>query len=250
MLVPSRKRVRKRTFALVKRPSLSETTMNWAPRKRVRKSVPMCCVCERSSAASISSRMYIGAGLNCSSAMISESAISDRWPPLSSVRLCFHTLPSCTLISSPSIRSCPSGGCNLAKFPGSSSAKIPPKSLRNGILSSVFRGWGRQCACVPVDLLPRCLQGVALVPVQLLDGLLDFFLVLQYCAQHLFQARFALLDAEPMSMCYATPCGNPERVARTYRSCSSPLGSPFSSYPAAVPPDPEFCPSAEQYRAC
>jgi hypothetical protein len=76
-LVPSRKRVRKRTFALVKRPSLSETTMNCAPRKRVRKSVPMCCVCDRSSAASISSRMYIGAGLNCSSAMINDSAMSD-----------------------------------------------------------------------------------------------------------------------------------------------------------------------------
>jgi hypothetical protein len=51
--------------------------MNWAPRKRVRKSVPICCVCDKSSAASISSRMYIGAGLNCSNAMINESAISD-----------------------------------------------------------------------------------------------------------------------------------------------------------------------------
>jgi hypothetical protein len=68
----------------VKRPSLSETTMNCAPRNRVRKSVPMCCVCERSSAASISSRMYIGAGLNCSSAMISESAMSDLFV----VRMC------------------------------------------------------------------------------------------------------------------------------------------------------------------
>jgi hypothetical protein len=50
-------------------------------------------------------------------------------------------------------------------------------------------------ACVPVDLLPRRREGVALVPVQLLDSLLNFFLVLQYRAQHLFQARLAFLDA-------------------------------------------------------
>jgi hypothetical protein len=37
----------------------------------------MCCVCERSSAASISSRIYIGAGLNWRRAMIRERAISD-----------------------------------------------------------------------------------------------------------------------------------------------------------------------------
>ena len=53
MDVPSRKRVRNRTFAFVKRPSWSETTMNCEPLKRVRKSWPICCVCERSSAASI-----------------------------------------------------------------------------------------------------------------------------------------------------------------------------------------------------
>ena len=66
MLVPSRNRVRKRTFALVKRPSLSETTMNCVPRKRVQKRVLMCCVWDRSSVASILSSMYIGTGLNCS----------------------------------------------------------------------------------------------------------------------------------------------------------------------------------------
>ena len=75
--VPSRKRARKRTLALVNRPSLSETTMNCDPLNRVRKSCPMCCVCERSKAASISSRIYMGAGLNCRSAMIRESAIRD-----------------------------------------------------------------------------------------------------------------------------------------------------------------------------
>lgn len=52
-----------------------------------------------------------------------------RWPPLSSVKLCFQTLPSWTLISRPSIKSWLSGGCNFAKFPGRSSAKMPPKSL-------------------------------------------------------------------------------------------------------------------------
>ena len=47
------------------------------PLNRVRNSCPMCCVCCRSRAASISSRMYIGAGLNCSNAIIRDSAISD-----------------------------------------------------------------------------------------------------------------------------------------------------------------------------
>ena len=37
----------------------------------------------------------------------------------------------------------------------------------------------------PVHLLPRRLQCVPLVPVQLLDRLLDFLLVLQKGAQHL-----------------------------------------------------------------
>ena len=56
---------RKCTFAFVNSPSFSEIT----PRKGVRKSVPMCCVRERSSAATISSGMYIGAGLNCPAAV-------------------------------------------------------------------------------------------------------------------------------------------------------------------------------------
>jgi hypothetical protein len=75
--VPSRNRARNSTFAFVNKPSLRETTMNWEPLKRVRKSWPMCCVCERSRAASISSRMYIGAGLNWRRAMMRESAIRD-----------------------------------------------------------------------------------------------------------------------------------------------------------------------------
>ena len=58
-----------------------------------------------------------------------EGEVANRWPLLS-VRLCFLTLPSCTLILRPSIKSWPPGGCSFAKFPGRSSAKIPPKSLR------------------------------------------------------------------------------------------------------------------------
>ena len=46
----------------VREQSFSEMTTNCAPRNRVRKSVLMCCMCERSSAASISYRMYISAG--------------------------------------------------------------------------------------------------------------------------------------------------------------------------------------------
>lgn len=37
----------------------------------------MCWVCDKSSAASISSRIYIGAGLNCKRDMIKERAMSD-----------------------------------------------------------------------------------------------------------------------------------------------------------------------------
>jgi len=58
-----------------------------------------------------------------------------RCPPLSSVRLCFHTVPSRTFTSRPCMRSWPSGGCSLAKFPGNSSAKIPPKSLWSRAIS-------------------------------------------------------------------------------------------------------------------
>lgn len=107
MDVPSRNRVRNNTFALVKRPSLSETTMNCEPLNLVRKSCPMCCVCERSRAASISSRMYIGAGLNWSKDMMRESAMSELWnrvndenawystshKPLSATEFCETLLP-------------------------------------------------------------------------------------------------------------------------------------------------------------
>jgi hypothetical protein len=59
---------------------------------------PMFCVCDRSRAASTSSKMYNGAGLNSSIAKMSERAARERCPPLSSVKLSFHTPPSETLI--------------------------------------------------------------------------------------------------------------------------------------------------------
>ena len=51
--------------------------MNWLPLKRVLIRRPMFWVCERSSAASTSSRIYMGAGEYCRRARISERAIRD-----------------------------------------------------------------------------------------------------------------------------------------------------------------------------
>jgi hypothetical protein len=122
-----------------------------------------------------------------------------HWPPLSSVRLCFHMLPSCTLISRPSIRSWPSRGCNFAKFPGRSSTKMPPKSLgthtkrKKNHQILMFIHWGRGTMTLPVDL-PCRFQHVTLVLVQLLNHLLDLFLVLQHSAKHLFRAHLMLLN--------------------------------------------------------
>jgi hypothetical protein len=56
---------------------------------------------------------------------------------------------------------------------------MPPKSLARNL---------------PVHLLPCRHQGISLVPVQLLDRLLNLFFVFQHCAQHLLQARLAPLD--------------------------------------------------------
>ena len=88
-----------------------------------------------------------------------------RWPPLSSVKLCFQTLPSWTLISRPSIKSWLSGGCSFEKFPGRSSAKMPPKSLAMKKLDMDMRSQCILRASLPVHLLPCRLQGVPLVPV-------------------------------------------------------------------------------------
>ena len=92
--VPSRNLARKSTLAFVKRPSLSETTMNWEPLNRVRNSCPICCVCDRSKAASISSRIYIGAGLNWRRDMMRERAINDLCYIPSWVRLFFFFVAS------------------------------------------------------------------------------------------------------------------------------------------------------------
>lgn len=51
--------------------------MNWLPLNLVLIKRPMFCVCDRSSAASTSSRMYMGAGEYWRSARIRERAISD-----------------------------------------------------------------------------------------------------------------------------------------------------------------------------
>jgi len=64
-------------FAFPNIPSFRLTTMNWLPLNLVRMRRPMFCVCERSNAASTSSRMYMGAGEYCSNDRIRERAISD-----------------------------------------------------------------------------------------------------------------------------------------------------------------------------
>ena len=56
---PSTKRVRNTQLALVNMPSLSETIINCDWEKCDLSICPMFCVCERSNAASISSRMYL-----------------------------------------------------------------------------------------------------------------------------------------------------------------------------------------------
>jgi len=53
----------KMTLALLNIPSLSDIIMNWEWEKCVLNICPIFCVLERSRASSISSRMYIGAGL-------------------------------------------------------------------------------------------------------------------------------------------------------------------------------------------
>ena len=83
----------------------------------------------KSSAASTSSKMYMGAGLYSNRARIKDNAISDRCPPLSSLRLCFQISPKAILTSSPSQASIPSGGSNLAFDPGSNVENIDPKFL-------------------------------------------------------------------------------------------------------------------------
>lgn len=75
--MPSTNFVLNKTLALLNIPSFSETTINCEWRKCWRSIIPIFCVWERSSAASTSSRIYIGAGLNSSNDRIKESATKD-----------------------------------------------------------------------------------------------------------------------------------------------------------------------------
>ena len=75
--VPSTNLVLKIRFAFWNMPSFKLTTMNWLPLKRVLIKRPIFCVWERSRAASTSSRMYMGAGLNWRRAMMRERAMRD-----------------------------------------------------------------------------------------------------------------------------------------------------------------------------
>lgn len=106
---------------------------------------------------------------------------SHRCPPLSSVKLCFHTDPSLTFTSKPSMRSLPSGDSSLAKLPGSSSPKISPKSLRAENISDVVgeRGEGEEViANLHGHLVPSLLQCSPFMQIELSDGHFDLFLVL------------------------------------------------------------------------
>jgi len=56
--------------------------------------------------------------------------LTDLWPPLSSVRLSFHTPLKATLTSRPSNTPWPSIGDSLALVPGNRVEKIEPKSCK------------------------------------------------------------------------------------------------------------------------
>lgn len=71
--------------------------LTWDFLKWVFSILPIFCVCDKSKAASTSSKIYNGAGLNRSIAKIRDNAAKDLWPPLSSVKLSFHTPPNETL---------------------------------------------------------------------------------------------------------------------------------------------------------
>mmetsp|Transcript_31258 Transcript_31258/g.67136 ORF Transcript_31258/g.67136 Transcript_31258/m.67136 type:complete len:472 (-) Transcript_31258:741-2156(-) len=134
---PSTNFVRKSTFALLNIPSLRETTMNCDCWKCVRIICPIFCVWLKSSAASISSRMYTGAGLKRSKDRTSDSATRDRCPPERSTSEGFHMEPKATLITNPSSTGQPSCLSSLAFVPGSRVEKMAPKSPLT--FSQVFR---------------------------------------------------------------------------------------------------------------
>ena len=117
---------------------------------------------------------------------------SHLCPQLNSVKLCFHTGPSWTLTSRPSIRSWPSGGWSFAKLPGRSSAKISPKSLKKGFSYH----WATMKAQhnLLVNLCPRRLECISFVSIDWFDCLIDFHLVLFDNRNVLFQIGFLLFN--------------------------------------------------------
>ena len=127
---PSTNFVLNNTLALLYIPSLRETSINWDVLNLVFSSFPIFWVCDKSSAASTSSNMYMGAGLNCKRARMRDKAIKDRCPPDNSVREDFQTPPRHTLISRPWVISLSWGGSSLHVFPGNKSPNIAPKSLQ------------------------------------------------------------------------------------------------------------------------
>eukprot|EP00971_Amphidinium_carterae_P036286 713392-Amphidinium_carterae.1 len=76
--------------------------MNCECGKCVRIMCPIFWVWLRSRAESISSKMYMGAGLKRSNANTKDNASNERCPPLSSDSDCFQTPLKATLISRPS----------------------------------------------------------------------------------------------------------------------------------------------------
>ena len=114
-----------------------------------------------------------------------------RWQPLSSIRPCFQTLPSWTLISRPSIKSWLIGGCSFAKLPGRSSAKIPPKSLDSNQIRE--RAGTVLCATHPFTFSHVIFKASRLYrsSSSIVCSISSLSL---HRSQHLFQARLSLLD--------------------------------------------------------
>lgn len=88
----------------------------------------MFWVCERSKAESISSRIYIGAGLKRRRERTRDKDTRERWPPLSSDKLSFQISPKATFTHKPSRKDLPAG-TNFALAPGNKVENIDPKSL-------------------------------------------------------------------------------------------------------------------------
>jgi len=78
------------TFACCHMGSFKLTTTNWLSLNWFCIILPILCVCLSSSGESISSNIYIGAGLNLSMANIIAIANNDFWPPDNSAKPSIH----------------------------------------------------------------------------------------------------------------------------------------------------------------